>query len=84
MQDVAYWSSWAATYFGQLAISGVLCAIVCMYPFANSNFFLVLLLLWLITAALIAFAFFISTFFNAARVAGQVAVIVYIASVAPG
>ena len=55
-----------------------------MYPFAHSDFLLVLGLLWLITGALISYAFFLSTFFNAARVGGQVAVVVYVASVAPG
>ena len=84
LQDLAYWSSWALTIFGQLAVSGLLCAIICMYPFVHSNFLLVLGLLWLISAALIAYAFFLSTFFNAARVAGQVAVIVYVASIVPG
>ena len=50
-QDTAYWASWALSHFASLAASGVLCALISLYPFDKSSFSVVCppdlyLLLW--------------------------------------
>ena len=84
MQDAAYWCSWALSHFATLAASMLLCAIISLYPFRHSSFTVLLAILWLVAAALIAFAYFMSTLFSTSRVAGIAAAMLYSLSMVPG
>lgn len=37
VQDAAYWCSWAISHWSSMAVSGVLCALVGLYPFQHSR-----------------------------------------------
>lgn len=84
MQDGAYWLSWAITHWTTWAVSGVLCTLVSIWPFPASDPTVLLAFLWLAAAALIAFAYALSTLFSTSRVAGMVAVFSYTLAVSPG
>ena len=83
-QDGAYWSAWALTHWSSLALSGLLCAAIARYPFPHTSFGLMLLLLWLVAAALLAFAYFLSTLFAKSRVAGMASAMLYAVAMVPG
>lgn len=84
MQDGAYWAAWALTHFAMLAISGLLCTLIALYPFPHTDFLLMLALLWLTAAALLAFAYFLSTLFDKSRVAGMASAMLYAVAMIPG
>ena len=84
LQDGAYWACWAVTHWATLAASGLLCALISMYPFPASDWTVLLALLWLIAASLIACSYALSTCFSTSRVAGTAAVLIYALSMAPG
>lgn len=84
MQDGAYWLSWAITHWTTWAISGALCTLVSIFPFPASDPSVLLAFLWLAAAALVAFAYALSTLFSTSRVAGMVAVLSYSLAVIPG
>ena len=84
MQATAYWSSWALTHFFTMAVSGVLCAVIGLYPFRHSSFVIMLAFYWLVAGALIAFSYFLSTLFSKSRVAGSVAAVLYALAMVPG
>ncbi len=84
LQDGAYWSAWALTHWASLALSGLLCALIARYPFPHTSFTLMLLLLWLTAAALLAFAYFLSTLFAKSRVAGMASAMLYAVAMVPG
>ena len=83
-QDGAYWTAWALTHWASLALSGLLCALIARYPFPHTSFTLMLLLLWLTAAALLAFAYFLSTLFAKSRVAGMASAMLYAVAMVPG
>jgi hypothetical protein len=83
-QDGAYWCAWALTHFATLAVSGVLCALIALYPFPHTDFLLMLALLWLTAAALLAFAYCLSTLFTKSRVAGMASAMLYAVAMIPG
>lgn len=37
LQDGAYWASWFLTHWAGMAVSGLLCAVIGLYPFAHSR-----------------------------------------------
>ena len=84
VQDAAYWCSWALSHFATLAASMLLCAVISLYPFRHSSFTVLLAILWLVAAALIAFAYFMGTLFSTSRVAGIAAAMLYSLSMVPG
>ena len=84
LQDGAYWFAWAITHWATWAVSGILCTLVSLYPFPASNPTVLLAFLWLATAALVAFAYAISTLFSTSRTAGTVAVLLFSLAVVPG
>lgn len=67
-----------------MAVSGILCAIIGLYPFKHSSFLIMLAFYWLVAAALIAFSYFLSTLFSKSRVAGTVAAVLYALAMIPG
>lgn len=83
-QEAAYWWSWSVTHWLTLAASGLLCAVVGLYPFRHSAFGLMLAFYWLFSAALISFSYFLSTLFSASRVAGTATQFIYALSMIPG
>ncbi len=83
-QDGAYWGAWALSHFASLALSGLLCALIALYPFPHTGFGVMLGLLWLTAAALIAFAYFLSTLFAKSRVAGMASAMLYALAMVPG
>ena len=84
LQDGAYWASWALTHFGTLALSCALCAAIGTYPFPRTPPLVMAALLWLAAAALLAFAYCLSTLFSTSRVAGLAAVMLYALAMFPG
>eukprot|EP00887_Chlorella_sp_A99_P005937 scaffold29.g5937.t1 len=84
LQDAAYWASWALTHWAMMAVSGLLCALVGLYPFCHSSFSLMLAFYWLLFAALLGFAYCASTLFASARVAGTAAAMLYALAMMPG
>ena len=84
LQKSAYWSSWALTHFSTMAVSGVLCAIIGLYPFRHSSIFIMLGFYWLLACALISFSYFLSTIFSKSRVAGTVTAVLYALAMIPG
>lgn len=84
MQDGAYWGAWALTHFATMALSGALCAAIAIYPFPHTDPGLMLALLWLTAAALLAFAYFLSTLFAKSRVAGMASAMLYAVAMVPG
>ena len=83
-QDGAYWGAWVLSHFATLALSGLLCAAIARYPFPHTAFSVMLSLLWLTAAALLAFAYFLSTLFQASRVAGMASAMLYALAMVPG
>ena len=83
-QDPAYWASWTITHFSNMAVSGVLCALVGTYPFSHSSATVLLLFYWLVALALISFAYFLSTMFSKSRIAGTATTVIYAVSMVPG
>ena len=83
-QDLPYWGSWAITHFTQLGATAVLCALVLIYPFPNSDATVYLAFLLLVSAALIAFGYAASTLFSKAKVAGNVSAMLYAIAMIPG
>ena len=67
-----------------MAASGLLCALVGLYPFQHSSLLFMLAFYWLLAAALLGFAYCVSTFFASARVAGSAAAVVYALAMMPG
>jgi ATP-binding cassette subfamily A (ABC1) protein 1/ATP-binding cassette subfamily A (ABC1) protein 3 len=67
-----------------MAASGLLCAVVGLYPFRHSSLALMLAFYWLFSAALISFSYFLSTLFSASRVAGTATQFIYALSMIPG
>ncbi|KAK9828547.1 hypothetical protein WJX72_000707 [[Myrmecia] bisecta] len=84
LKDAAYWASWAITHFSTLALSGLLCALIGLYPFTHSDVWLMLAFFWLVAAALISFSYFLSTLFSTSRVAGMATAVIYVVSMVPG
>lgn len=84
LTDRAYWGSWALTHWSTMALSGLLCALVGLYPFGHSSLLLMLGFYWLVAAALLAFAYVLSSIFSRARVAGTAAAILYALAMLPG
>ena len=84
VQDGAYWASWALTHWALLAASSLLCVGIATYPFPHSSPIVLLLLLWLTAAALVAFAYFMSTLFNKTRIAGPASALLYVFAMIPG
>ncbi|BDA45751.1 probable ATP-binding cassette sub-family A member 3 [Coccomyxa sp. Obi] len=82
--DAAYWSAWALTHFTTMAVSGALCAAIALYPFPHTDPLLMLALLWLTAAALLSFAYFLSTLFAKSRVAGMASAMLYAVAMVPG
>ena len=62
----------------------LLCAIISLYPFRHSSFTVLLVVLLLVAAALIAYAYFLSTLFSKSRVAGIAASMLYSLAMVPG
>jgi hypothetical protein len=83
-QEAAYWSSWALTHWAALAVSGALCTLAGLYPFAHSAPGLMLAFYWLFAAALVAAGYAVSTLFSTSRVAGTACQLVYALSMIPG
>lgn len=83
-QDGAYWASWALTHYGTLFLSCALCAGIGMYPFPRTPPLVMATLLWLAAAALLAFAYFLSTLFSKSRVAGLATALLYALAMVPG
>jgi ABC-type multidrug transport system fused ATPase/permease subunit len=67
-----------------MAVSGLLCAAIGLYPFAHSSFLLMLAFYWLVAATLLLFAYCLSTLFSKARVAGGAAAVLYALAMMPG
>ena len=84
MQDPAYWASWTITHFSNMALSGLLCALVGLYPFSHSSAGVLLLFYWLVALALISFAYCLSTLFSKSRVAGTATAVIYAICMVPG
>lgn len=84
VQDAAYWSAWALTHFATMALSGAFGAAIALYPFPHTDPLLMLALLWLTAAALLSFAYFLSTLFAKARVAGMASAMLYAVAMVPG
>lgn len=84
VQDPAYWASWTITHFSNMALSGLLCALVGMYPFSHSSAGVLLLFYWLVALALISFAYCLSTLFSKSRVAGTATAVIYAVCMVPG
>lgn len=84
LQDPAYWASWAISHWSTMAISGVLCAIVGTYPFSHSSASVLLAFYWLVAAALISYAYALSTLFSKSRIAGTSTAVLYAVSMIPG
>jgi len=83
-QDGAYWASWALTHYGTLFLSCALCTAVGTYPFPRTPPLVMATLLWLAAAALLAFAYFLSTLFSKSRVAGLATALLYALAMVPG
>ena len=83
-QDPAYWGSWTITHFSNMAVSGVLCAVIGTYPFSHSSAAVLLSFYWLVALALISYAYFLSTMFSKSRIAGTAASAIYAVSMVPG
>ncbi len=83
-QDGAYWASWALTHYGILFVSCAICAAIGTYPFPRTPPLVMATLLWLAAAALLAFAYCLSTLFSTTRVAGLAAVMLYALAMVPG
>jgi ATP-binding cassette subfamily A (ABC1) protein 1/ATP-binding cassette subfamily A (ABC1) protein 3 len=84
LQEAAYWCSWSLTHWLTLATSGLLCALVGLYPFRHSSLALMAAFYWLFSAALISSSYFLSTLFTSSRVAGTATQLVYALSMIPG
>eukprot|EP00879_Flechtneria_rotunda_P027764 GHRR01029755.1.p1 GENE.GHRR01029755.1~~GHRR01029755.1.p1 ORF type:complete len:493 (+),score=163.44 GHRR01029755.1:105-1583(+) len=84
LSEAAYWWSWSLTHWLTLAVSGLLCDLVGLYPFRHSSFGVMLAFYWLFSAALISFSYFLSTLFSASRVAGTATQFIYALSMIPG
>ncbi|KAK9842270.1 hypothetical protein WJX81_003820 [Elliptochloris bilobata] len=84
LQDGAYWASWALTHYGTLFLSCALCAAIGTYPFPHTPPLVMAVLLWLAAAALLAFAYFLSTLFSKSRVAGLATAMLYALAMVPG
>ncbi len=84
LQDPAYWASWAISHWSTMAVSGVLCAIVGTYPFSHSSASVLLAFYWLVAAALISYAYALSTLFSKSRIAGTSTAVLYAVSMIPG
>lgn len=67
-----------------LAVTSVLCALVGTYPFAHSSASLLLVFYLLVDAALMAWAYFLSTLFSKSRVAGTATAVLYSLAMVPG
>ena len=67
-----------------MAMSGVLCAVIGLYPFRHSSIFIMLGFYWLLACALISFSYFLSTIFSKSRVAGTVTAVLYALAMIPG
>jgi ATP-binding cassette subfamily A (ABC1) protein 3 len=61
-----------------------LCAVISLYPFRHSSFTVLLAILWLVAAALIAFAYCLSTLYDKSRVAGISVSMIYSLAMVPG
>lgn len=84
LKKSAYWSSWALTHFSTMAVSGILCAVIGLYPFRHSSFAIMLSFYWLLACSLISFSYFLSTIFSKSRVAGTVTAVLYALAMVPG
>ncbi|KAF6260985.1 hypothetical protein COO60DRAFT_831207 [Scenedesmus sp. NREL 46B-D3] len=84
LSEAAYWCSWSLTHWLTLATSGLLCALVGLYPFRHSSLAIMVAFYWLFSAALISFSYFLSTLFTASRVAGTATQLIYALSMVPG
>jgi len=84
LQKSAYWSSWALTHFSTMAVSGILCAVIGLYPFRHSSFAIMLSFYWLLACSLISFSYFLSTIFSKSRIAGTVTAVLYALAMVPG
>lgn len=67
-----------------LAVTSVLCALVGTYPFAHSSASLLLVFYLLVDAALMNWAYFLSTLFSKSRVAGTATAVLYSLAMVPG
>lgn len=84
LRDGAYWASWALAHWAVMAASGALCALVGLYPFRHTSFALMLAFYWLLSAALVGFAYCLSTLFASTRVAGPMTALLYALAMLPG
>lgn len=84
VQDLAYWGSWAISHWSTMAVSGALCAWVGTYPFSHSDPTVLLAFYWLVAAALISYAYALSTLFSKSRIAGTSTAVLYACSMIPG
>ncbi|KAL4853959.1 ATP-binding cassette sub-family A member 3 [Chlorella vulgaris] len=84
LRDGAYWASWFLTHWSSMAVSGTLCALIGLYPFAHSSFGLMLAFYWLVAASLLLFAYCVSTLFSKTRVAGGAGAVLYSLAMVPG
>ena len=69
MQDFAYWSSWALSYFSTLSFPIIICAVISLYPFNKASFREFVVLLVLVAVALSSLAYCMSTLVSRYRVA---------------
>ncbi|KAK3266229.1 hypothetical protein CYMTET_25133, partial [Cymbomonas tetramitiformis] len=84
LREGVYWGSWFTIHFGMLAASTVLMVAVSVYPFQYSSPVVMLVFFLEFSVALVLFAYFVSTFFARARVAGTGALFIYLLSLVPG
>ncbi len=67
-----------------MAASGALCAAVGTYPFSHSDWSVLLVFYWIVAAALISYAYALSTLFSKSRIAGTATAVIYACSMIPG
>ena len=53
--ELGYWGSWFFTHFTLLALSGVVCGLVGLYPFSHTQLVIMLLFFVLFSASLVFF-----------------------------
>jgi len=55
LDDSAYWLSWGISHWSTLLASGLLCTVMCIYPFPHSSAWILTLFFALLAASLVSF-----------------------------
>ena len=64
LDNSMYWLSWFCIHFASLFVTMILCTIVGLYPFSNTNAGIQFVFLVFWSMALINFCYFLSCFFS--------------------